>query len=100
VLASKTGKARAAILSGMHGTEDVDRVPVDAVGQAAAGGLLLGTAIVELLLGFWAAGWQHRAVALAVALVGVAFLASGVAEIAAALGRDAQIDVQPDRVAG
>ena len=64
--------------------EDEADVRIDTVGQAAAGGLLLSIAIVELVLGFWAAGWQHRAVALAVAGIGLTFLASAVVEIAAA----------------
>lgn len=119
MLASKTGDAAAAILLGVSRPADVEAtrpsltgteaqgVRVDSVGQAAAGGLLLSTAIVELMLGFWAAGWHYRAVALAVACVGVAFLTSGIAEIAIAVGRrspqgtpgSATIDDQRDRSA-
>ena len=78
--------------------EEEALVRIDTVGQTAAGGLLVAIAIMELVLGFWAAGWQHRAVALAVAGVGLAFLASGIAELAA--GRNsARIDAQPGRVA-
>jgi hypothetical protein len=97
MLAATTRDRLAAILFGMLGSMDVDGrsrslagedggpVRVESVGQAAAGGLLLSIAIVELALGFWAAGWNHRAVALSVALVGLVFLALGVAEIAAAV---------------
>jgi hypothetical protein len=95
VLAAKTRDRSAAILFSMFGSMDVESprplagadaalVRVESVGQAAAGGLLLSTAIVELVLGFWAAGWDHRAVALSVAGVGLAFLACGIAEIAVA----------------
>ena len=56
--------------------------PIESVGQAAAGALLVVISFVELALGYWAAGWQQRAVALTVACVGVSFLVSGVAEIA------------------
>ena len=92
MLASKTGEPVVAILFAMSilvdqeyvrsvGREDAALVRIDTVGQAAAGGLLLSIAIVELVLSFWAAGWHHRAVALSVAAVGLAFLASGVLEI-------------------
>ena len=67
------------------GREDAAPVRVESVGQAAAGGLLLSVAIVELVLGFWTAGWSHRAVALLVACVGLAFLTRGVVEIAVAV---------------
>jgi hypothetical protein len=111
VLAPKTVEPIVAILSAMSrfvdgehlrsvGREEAAHVRVDTIGQAAAGGLLLSIAIVELVLGFWAAGWHHRAVALSVAGVGVAFLASGIAEIASAAGRNSsRIDAQPDRAA-
>ena len=59
-----------------------DTVPIESVGQAAAGALLVAISFVELALGYWAAGWQQRAVALSVACVGVGFLVSGIAEIA------------------
>jgi hypothetical protein len=96
VLAAKTRERLAAILFSMFAPIDVEAarpsagedaalVRVESVGQAAAGGLLLSIAIVELVLGFWAAGWNHRAVALSVAGAGLAFLACGVAEIAAAV---------------
>jgi hypothetical protein len=64
---------------------DSPRVRVESVGQAAAGGLLLAVAIVELLLGFWAAGWHHRAIGLVVACLGAVPLTSGIAEIAVSL---------------
>ena len=71
-----------------EGTRDdatrVESVPVESVGQVAAGGLLVTIAVVELALGFWVAGWQHRAVALSIACVGIAFLLSGFAQIALA----------------
>jgi hypothetical protein len=95
VLAAKTGDPLAAILFSMFGSVDAESlrprgrddaapVRVESVGQAAAGGLLLSIAIVELVLGFWGAGWHHRAVALSVAGMGLAFLTSGIAEIAIA----------------
>jgi hypothetical protein len=64
--------------------DDATPVRVESVGQAAAGGLLLSIAIVELVLSFWAAGWIHRAVALSVAGAGLAFLTCGIAQIAIA----------------
>jgi hypothetical protein len=101
VLAAKTRERLAAILFSMFAPIDVEAarpsagedaalVRVESVGQAAAGGLLLSIAIVELVLGFWAAGWHHRAIALSVAGVGLAFLASGVAEIAIGVGRSSR----------
>jgi hypothetical protein len=96
VLAAKTRDRWAAILFSMFGSMDVEAarpfagedpaaVRVESVGQAAAGGLLLSIAIVELVLGFWAAGWNHRAIALSVAGAGLAFLTCGIAEIAVAV---------------
>jgi hypothetical protein len=76
------------------------QVSVERAGQAAAGGLLLSIAVVELLLGFWAAGWHQRAIALTIACLGAAFLASGIAEILVALRSDsfrgAADDAHPD----
>jgi hypothetical protein len=82
VLAATTRNRLSAILFSMFG--DAKNVRVETVGQAASGGLLLSIAVVELVLSFWAAGWLHRAVALSVAGVGLAFLACGIAEIAMA----------------
>lgn len=115
-MASKTGGPILAILSVMSrlvdlddlravGREDAAHVRVDTVGQAAAGGLLLSIAIVELVLGFWAAGWDHRAVALSVAGVGIALLTCGIAEIAAVRRSTRErplsllIDARPERSA-
>ena len=85
MLAAKTRDRLAAILFSMF--EPATRVRVESVSQAAAGGLLLSIAVVELVLSFWAAGWHHRAVALSVAGVGLAFLMWGIAEIAVAARR-------------
>jgi hypothetical protein len=101
VLAAKTRDRLGAILLSVfrpvdggsprpQGGDEPAHVRVESVGQAAAGGLLLSIAIVELVLGFWAAGWHHRAIALSVAGVGLAFLASGVAEIAIGVGRSSR----------
>jgi hypothetical protein len=98
VLAATTAEPVVAILSAMSrlvdrgdlhslGREDLAPVRIDTVGQAAAGGLLLSIAIVELVLGFWAAGWHHRAVGLSMAGMGLAFLASGMLEIASTRSR-------------
>jgi hypothetical protein len=114
VLAAKTRDRLGAILSSVFRAVDLESVRprrreqaadvrVESVGQAAAGALLLSIAIVELVLGFWAAGWHHRAIAFSMAGVGLAFLASGIAEIATA-GRKsphgagaAGSGVRPDR---
>jgi len=104
MLAAKTRDRLVAILFSMFGTVDFGTVDVESaralagdyaapvriesVGQSAAGGLLLSIAIVELVLGFWAAGWQHRAVAFGMAGVGLIFLATGIAQIAIAAGRN------------
>lgn len=95
-MAARTAGAPAAILSAVPKPMEAEAVDpfaragshyvrVESVGQAAGGGLLLSVAIVELLLDFWAAGWHQRSIALTVALVGAAFLTSGIAEIAVAL---------------
>ena len=94
MLAAKTGRRAGGILGWMlrslerqgtrHDATEVAGAPVESVGQAAAGGLLIAVAVVELALGFWAAGWQQRAVALSVGCVGAAFMLSGLAQIALA----------------
>jgi hypothetical protein len=87
------------------GREEAAVVRIDTVGQAAAGGLLLSIAIVELVLGFWAAGWHHRAVALSVAGLGLSVLASAVVDIATVLRSpdgapgSPRIDAPPERSA-
>jgi hypothetical protein len=60
-------------------------ISAESVSQAGAGGLLLGIGLVELVLGFWAAGWWQRGGALLLAVVGAALLARGIAAIVPAI---------------
>jgi uncharacterized membrane protein HdeD (DUF308 family) len=59
-------------------------VPAESFSQAGAGGLLSAVGIVELVLGFGAAGWPYWAAAAAIALIGAVLLVRGVAAIHAA----------------
>jgi uncharacterized membrane protein HdeD (DUF308 family) len=47
--------------------------------------LLSAVGVVELALGFGAAGWSHRAGAAVIALIGAVLLVRGIAAIVAAL---------------
>jgi hypothetical protein len=47
--------------------------------------LLSGVGVVELTLGFWAAGWWQRGGALLLAVIGAALLVRGIAAIARTL---------------
>jgi uncharacterized membrane protein HdeD (DUF308 family) len=62
-----------------------ETVSAESVSQAGAGGLLSAVGVVELALGFGAAGWSHRAGVAAVVLIGAALLIRGTAAIVAAL---------------
>jgi uncharacterized membrane protein HdeD (DUF308 family) len=60
-------------------------VSAESFSQAGAGGLLSAVGVVELALGFGAAGWSHRAGAAVIALIGAVLLVRGIAAIVAAL---------------
>jgi uncharacterized membrane protein HdeD (DUF308 family) len=75
-------------------------VSAESFSQAGAGGLLTAVGVVELALGFGAAGWPHWAGATALALIGAVVLVRGIAAIVAALhpSRLAPATQPPDAV--
>jgi uncharacterized membrane protein HdeD (DUF308 family) len=62
----------------------VKPVSAESFSQAGAGGLLTAVGVVELVLGFGAAGWPHWAGAAVIALIGAALLVRGIVVIVAA----------------
>jgi hypothetical protein len=65
----------------MHSTPAPGAISLETVSQAGAGALLITTAVVELWLAFWAAGWWHRGAASLVAAVGTVVLARAFAAL-------------------
>ena len=53
-------------------------VSAESFSQAGAGGLLSAVGVVELALGFGAAGWPHWAGAAVISLIGAVLLVRGI----------------------
>jgi hypothetical protein len=71
--------------SPLRGLAPTHPVSAESVSQAGAGGLLSAVGVVELALGFWAAGWWQRGGALLLAVIGATLLVCRIAAIAPTL---------------